>query len=294
MKSQDDNGNTHPDGNRTGRPVAIAVAPVGGWGIGEGNPLEPQAAAEAVRRCADEGGCMVHLHARTLEGKLTADTSVFTETLNEIRRVTPEILIEASTGGLSDLTREERANPLAAEHVEAGSLNMGSLNFGDEVYRNRVPDIRYWISRMVELGVHPSLEIFDTGNLATALSLIEEGVLKPPYFFNLIFDAKWGMPFSTSLAAALVEMLPAGSVWGAVFVGSRGFGKHLECARMGASLLRTGFEDSPLLTAGAKKVKAANNRELVQTLRLELEREGFKIATADTVRGMMSVQSIRK
>lgn len=41
-----------------------------------------------------------------------------------------DVVVQASTGGVSDLTIEERCNPLNYEKVESASLNGGSTNLG--------------------------------------------------------------------------------------------------------------------------------------------------------------------
>ncbi|MBL7186101.1 MAG: 3-keto-5-aminohexanoate cleavage protein [Phycisphaerae bacterium] len=55
-----------------------------------------------------------------------------------------DIIIQGSTGGLSSLSLEERCVFLKDPRVEVASLNMGSCNFGDEVYDTKrgSPDIR--------------------------------------------------------------------------------------------------------------------------------------------------------
>ena len=164
-----------------------------------------------------------------------------------------------------------------------GSLNIGSLNFGDQVYQNSVPDVRYWISKMAETGVKPSLEIFDTGHLQTALHLIEEGLVVPPCNFSFIFGVNWGMVYDSSLLDYLVSQLPVGSRWGAIFIGSRDFTAHLEAVAAGAVAVRTGFEDSTEYNGKT----ALHNHDLVACLREELESEGYEAAGVQEARGML-------
>jgi 3-keto-5-aminohexanoate cleavage enzyme len=45
-----------------------------------------------------------------------------------------DIIIQGSTGGLSELSLEERCVALNDPRVEVASLNMGSVNFSEEVY----------------------------------------------------------------------------------------------------------------------------------------------------------------
>ena len=85
------------------RKIIIALAPTGGWGKTENNPVDPQAIAEDVIRCVRSGASVVHLHARDEEGRLTTDLSAFNKTVQIIKE-SCDIILEASTGGLSSLT----------------------------------------------------------------------------------------------------------------------------------------------------------------------------------------------
>ncbi len=263
----------------TTKRILLGVAPTGGWGLGRGNPIIPEAVAEAVLACEEAGASLTHHHARDENGRLTADLSCFNRTLDALR-ASSEILIEASTGGLSDLTAAERALPVGHPHADLASLNMGSLNFEDQVYCNPLPDIRFWIRTMADAGVKPTLEVFEVGHLDTTLRLIDQGLLERPCNFSFVFDVAWGMRYHPRLLDLLISKLPPGSHWGAVFVESKDFSGHLEAADKGASFVRVGFEDSR--TYDGKT--ASNNAELVADLRRRLEDEGHAVASVREAR----------
>ena len=251
--------------------IAIALAPTGGWGTGFNNPVTPETIADDVIACSRSGASILHLHARDRAGQLTADLAPFDQTMARIRQHC-DIILEASTGGLSRLSREERIVPVTNPAAEMGSLNIGSLNFGDEVYCNSLPDVRYWIGRMAEADVKPSLEIFDTGHLETSLELIRTGLVAQPANFSFIFGVNWGMVYDRSLLDYLVGRLPAGSRWGAIFIGSEDFKPHLGAARAGATAVRVGFEDSVHYSG---KI-ARSNLELVEAVRHMLGESGYE------------------
>lgn len=262
--------------------IIIAVAPTGGWGICQDNPVAPEEIAEQAKACAEAGAAVVHMHARDAAGSLTADMTCFNRTVELIHAQT-NIIIEASTGGISSMTSVERTYPAANPHAEIASLNIGTLNFGDKVYINSVPDIRMWIGIMAERKIKPSLEIFDTGNMDCALNLIKEGLLKPPCNFSFVCNLNWGMPFHPAIISYLRDQVPAGSHWGANLISSTDFKQHLEVCRLGASVVRVGFEDSRQYDGRVAK----NNLELVKGLRSELEKNGFEIATVDEARAVL-------
>ncbi len=82
--------------------------------------------------------------------------------MNKLRK-SSDIILQVSPGGLTSLTLEERCVALDDPRTEVASLNMGSVNFGEDVYINKLPDIRYWARRMQETNVAPELEIFEAG-----------------------------------------------------------------------------------------------------------------------------------
>lgn len=264
--------------------IILALASTGGWGKDYNNPLEPEEITNQVIACAEEGVSLIHLHARNSKGELTTDLSNFSKIIESITNKC-SVIIEASTGGLSSLTPQERSLPLQDEKVELGSLNMGSLNFLDKVYINTVPDIRYWLQRMIENRVKPSLEIFDTSNIAVSDLFIKEGLIKPQYNFNFIFNYKWGMSFSLSILELLKSMLPKESIWGAIFGGSRDFSSHLQASLQGATMIRVGFEDSRIYNYG----EAKSNLELVKEIRRELRILGFDLANPDEARKLLGI-----
>jgi len=265
--------------------IVLALAPTGGWGKSYNNPLEPNHIAEEVHSCAEEGVSLVHLHARDREGNLTTDLDTFFKTTERIAK-TCDIIIEASTGGLSNLTPQERALPLTNKKVEVGSLNMGSLNFLDKVYINTVPDIRYWLRKMVKNSIKPSLEIFDTSNIIISNLFIKESLIKTPYNFNFVFNYKWSMSFSLSLVEVLKSMLPKESIWGAVFGESRDFSSHLQACLQGATMIRVGFEDSRICNNHVAK----SNLDLVKEIRRELEILGFQITKPSEARKLLGIK----
>lgn len=83
--------------------IMITVAPVAATDI----LINPRAIARDMYECYKHGAAMVHLHCRDLNGCLTPDLSLLQETVAYIREMC-DIVVEISTGGVSNLTIEER------------------------------------------------------------------------------------------------------------------------------------------------------------------------------------------
>lgn len=269
--------------NQSGK-IIVAVAPVGRKVDPPSiNPLAPEAVAREVIACAEAGASMVHLHVRDREGKQTADLSSFSHTLDIIRK-SSDIIIQGSTGGLSTLTLEERCVALNDPWVEVASLNMGSVNFGDDVYINTLPDIRYWADRMKKASVIPELEIFETGMLPAISQLINEKTLSWPFHFNFCLGFKWAMPADPGALLFLINQMPDPVPWGVIHDKMTDFSLLSTAIGLGASVVRVGFEDSVFFAPG--KV-ARNNVELVEHLVSLIRIIGFEIATPDDARSIL-------
>ncbi len=138
---------------------------------------------------------------------------------------------------------------------------------------------------MKEENIKPSMEIFDTSNICISNLFIKEGLIKPQYNFNFIFNCKWSMAFSIPLVEVLKSMLPKESMWGAVFGESRDFSSHLQACLQGATMVRVGFEDSKI----CNNKEAETNLELVKEIRRELEISGFELAGPEEARKLLGM-----
>ena len=269
-----------------GRIIIVAVAPVGKAVEAPAiNPLTPEEVAKEVVGCTLAGASMVHLHVRDSQGEQTEDISDFSKTLDLIRE-SSDIIIQGSTGGLSSLTLEERCVSVTEPRVEVASLNMGSVNFGEEVYINRLPDIRYWADRMASNNVVPEMEIFEAGMVAASQMLIEEGTIKPPYYYNFALGAHWAAPADPGSLSYLSSLLPAKIPWSVVHDGMQDFALLATAIGLGASGVRVGFEDSVHYAPGKT---AATNVQLVEKIVSLVRRIGYEVAKPDEAREMLGV-----
>ena len=109
------------------RKVIISLAPVQA-----GTSVDAVKLAEDVEKSVKLGAAMCHLHCRKPDGSLTPDISYMSECFDEILKRT-DVVVQASTGGVSDMNIQDRCNPLDYPKVESASLNGGSTNLGEAV-----------------------------------------------------------------------------------------------------------------------------------------------------------------
>ena len=273
--------------------IVLLVAPVAHEGAPlpeeTVNPLSPEEIASETVRCWNAGAAVVHHHIRDDRGRLTSDLTLYRQTIDLIREQS-DIILNVSTGGLSTLSLEERCVGLDEERVEMASLNMGSINFGENVYINKLPDIRFWAARMREREVVPELEIFDASMINVAEQLAKEGVLARPLHYNLCFGFPSTLPADGRHLATVSSLLPEGAEWGVAQAGMQSISLMACAFELGARVLRVGFEDGAFLRPG---VPARSNGELVENLAKMVRMLGGTIATPGEARELIGLPELR-
>jgi 3-keto-5-aminohexanoate cleavage enzyme len=164
---------------------------------------------------------------------------------------------------------------------------MGSVNFSEDVYINRLPDIRYWARRMEETGVIPELEIFEAGMLTAVTQLRDEKVLKPPFAFGFCLGFHWAQPADPSSLFFLKSSITEYAPWGVVHEGMQDFSLLATAIGMGATTIRVGFEDSVYYAPGKT---ATTNVERVEHIVSLINQLGFEVATPAEAREILELK----
>ncbi len=268
------------------RKVVISVAPVSALT----RTIDAEKIADDVIACSRAGAAMVHLHVRDKNGRLTPDLTVLKELVDRIRAES-DIIIQASTGGVSNLTIEERCAPLAASWVEASSLNVGSVNLGQDVYQNPIRDVEYCVSEIKKYGKVPEIEVFELGMIKTAKDLAEKFALPLPVVFSVVLGHIGAAPATVRTLKAMVGGIEEffgenEAIWGITHAHRRDFEIMEAAIDLGASTVRIGFEDSDYLSPD---VRTEKNLPLVEAVREILKKHGTDAATADEARKMLGI-----
>jgi 3-keto-5-aminohexanoate cleavage enzyme len=105
------------------------------------------------------------------------------------------------------------------------------------------------------------LECFDSGHITLCRFLIDEGLLDPPYLFQLCMGTAGGMEASSKNFVFMIESLPRQNVvWTAMGIGRHQF-PTAAMSIINGGHVRVGFEDNVYLARG---VLARSNGELVE------------------------------
>jgi 3-keto-5-aminohexanoate cleavage enzyme len=260
--------------------VIISVAPVAGP-----EPLIPEVLAEDVAKCIDLGAGMCHLHSKTREGKLTPDISVISEAFNQIKDKR-DVVVQVSTGGISEMDIVERCYPLDYPKAESASLNGGSTNLGEAVYRNSFDDIRYCAKICYEKKILPEIEVFDIGMLHNIQIVRKEQPFRDPVLFNLVFGHMGGMQPTIEALTAFRSFVPKDCLWGVTHFGRDNWSFLAAAIAMGATVVRIGFEDSRWLS---EVQKADYNYQLVDKLAHLIRAMDLEPASPTEARKMLNI-----
>ncbi len=259
-------------------------------------PYTPAEYAAEARRIVDEGGTMIHIHARTPEGGPSFEVEDYRAISDAIRaEVGDAAIVNFSTGAVG-VSVEKRVAYLRECRPEVAALNMGSMNYAKYsrsrkdfvfkmVFANPFEEIVELLRAMSELGIKPEHECFDIGHVGSLEPLIDMGVLEPPLHVDCIMGVVGGIPPSARNLAAMVENIPQPAHWAVIGISRQQWLLVAAALTLGGSV-RVGLEDNLYLPSGEM---ARSNGELVAKARQMAEDIGRRPATVQEARAMLGV-----
>jgi 3-keto-5-aminohexanoate cleavage enzyme len=271
--------------------LIITVALTGNVPTKEMNPnvpVTPDEIGADVQRCFDAGASVFHVHARDSNQKPTLDIAVYKANVRRIKELTPEVIIQLSTGARAGKEWEDRVGPIRLL-PEMGSFTTGSNNLPGIVYENSPQFIDYLARVYQETGVKPEIEVFETGMINNALFLHKKGLIQPPLHFDFVLGAPGSMPGTVKNLQFLSETVPPGSTWCVAGIGKCEILLSAAAITMGGHV-RVGIEDNLLLPDGSP----ASNPLLVEKIARIAREIGREIATPDEARSILSLNPAHK
>jgi 3-keto-5-aminohexanoate cleavage enzyme len=259
-------------------------------------PYTPAEYAAEARRIVDEGGVMIHIHARTPAGAPSYEIEDFQAITEAIRaEVGNEVIVNYSTGTVG-VPVEKRVAYLHACRPEVAALNMGSMNYAKYsrsrrdfvfkmVFTNPFEEIIELLEAMNELDIKPEHECFDIGHVGSLEPLIHMKLLKTPLHVDCVMGVTGGIPPTARNLAAMVDNIPAGSHWGVIGISRNQWMLVAAALTLGGSI-RVGLEDNLYLPSGEM---ARSNGELVAKARQMTEDIGRRPASVQEARAMLSI-----
>jgi uncharacterized protein (DUF849 family) len=263
------------------RAVIITCAVTGGAPLSGKNkavPVAPKEIAESAIAAGKAGAAIAHIHVREPEsGRPSMRFELYQEVVDRIRQSGSDILINLTTGAGarfvpgepdpkvagdgSTLTRwEERVAHVLRINPDICSLDVGSMNFGEQVFVNTPAHLRSMAAAIKQSGTKPELEVFELGHIRLAKHLIERGLINTPALFQLCLGIPWGAPATPETMLVMRNQLPQGVIWAGFGIGAAQFPMAAQAVLLGGHT-RVGLEDNLYLRHG---VPAASNAALVE------------------------------
>ena len=300
------------------KPVIITCAVTGGIHtptMSPHLPITPAEIAEGALGAAGAGAAIVHLHARDPEvGRPDYRPETFMQFLPVIKEQS-DVVVNVSTGGGLGMTIDERLAAALHASPEMASLNMGSLNFGifpmaekytewkydwekpflemtrDFIFPNTFKTIEYALTELGEAhGTRFEFECYDLGHLYNLAHFVDKGLVKPPFFVQLIYGILGGAgadPDNLMHMHSIAEKLFGDDYeWSVLAAGRHQMPFATQAATMGGNL-RVGLEDSLYISRGTL---AQSNAQQVTKIRTIIESLGHTVATPDEARARLGLK----
>jgi 3-keto-5-aminohexanoate cleavage enzyme len=260
-------------------------------------PYTPEEYAAEARRIVDEGGSMIHIHARTPDGTPSYEVEDFRAITEAILAEVGDVVINYSTGALG-VPVEKRIAYLRELKPDVGALNMGSMNYAKYsrrrkefvfsfVFENSFDTIRALLDAMNECGIRPEHECFDSGHLANLDPLLDMGALQPPLQVSCVMGVTGGIRPTARNLAHMAEQVPdVPHEWGVIGV-SRDQWTLVSAALALGGNVRVGLEDNFYLPDGEM---ARSNGDLIARARRMAEDSGRRVATVAEARQRLGLR----
>jgi 3-keto-5-aminohexanoate cleavage enzyme len=254
-------------------------------------PITAEEIADDAEHCVGAGASIVHLHARDEDGRPTWRPDAYRRVISAVLERVPDVIVCVSTSGRIFSEFDKRAAVLDLEgdqKPELASLTLGSLNFPRQASVNDPQTITALAERMSDRGIVPELEVFDLGMVDYAKYLLDRGVLRRPFYFNVLLGSLGTLSATPFHLATVVQSLPAGAVWSGAGIGRFQFPINSMAVTMGGHV-RVGLEDN--LWLDADKTRPATNVELVRRIVHLADAAERPVATPAETRALVGLPS---
>ena len=262
-------------------------------------PYTPEEYAAEARRVVDEGGSMIHIHARRPDGTPSYEVHDFREITEAIRAEVDDVVINYSTGAIG-VPIEKRIEYLRELRPDVAALNMGSMNYAKysrrrkdfvfkAVFENSFDTISEFLRAMRELDIRPEHECFDSGHVANLDPLIDMGLLEEPLQISCVMGITGGIRPTAKNLSHMSDQIPGGAEgrnnWGVIGI-SRDQWMLVAAALTLGGNVRVGLEDNFYLANGEM---ARSNGDLIAKARQMTEDVGRRPATVAEARELLGV-----
>src|SRR3989304_911516 len=173
--------------------LIINVAPTGAFASDRDNPYHPctpAQIADAAIKSYQAGASMWHVHCRDAEGNPTKDPALMKETMDMVLDECPDMITSLNVSAILNKMGTEHFEPMVGPLLKAGKKYVRSAVL-PPFYKSRRPVTKSSLQEAVtyfqDNGIAVEFQIHHFEALSNVLYwLIEPGILKPPYLFNIV------------------------------------------------------------------------------------------------------------
>jgi 3-keto-5-aminohexanoate cleavage enzyme len=259
-------------------------------------------AQDAIATCRT-GAAIIHFHVRNPEnGKWVHDVPYYADVYRRARAGCKALLwptfpidddAEKRFSHFVELSKDPATKP------DLGAGDLGSVNLvsydtvarhvrnEDMIYCNSYATIRYFLEKSRDLGLRPTLQIFDPSFLRAALIFLEEGVLTEPLILKFYLggpELPFGLPPTLKSLEAYLDMIKdVRANWFAATLG----GDNLPLVPLIVSLgghVRIGLEDYQYAREGQP-----TNAQLTERAAGVIRAMGHEVATPEETRTLLEL-----
>ena len=289
------------------KPTILSVAVTGNLTTVEQNPLlpkTPKEIAQATIDAAKAGAAISHIHVRYPDGRPSMELEHYREVVNRIRDSGCDVLINLTTGpgqrfvpsqddpkiaapGTTLMSPERRVEHVVELRPDLCSLDLNTMWSGSSAVINAPWSVATMAKLVIEAGVKPELEVFDSGDIHLARKLLDDGVLLQPPLFQIVTGVRYGFSASAESVLYARNLLPKNAEWACFGIGRMAFPMLAQAWIMGGHV-RIGMEDTVTLSKG---VPTPGNAALVEKAARIIADLGGTLATPKEARRILGLSS---
>ena len=267
-------------------------------------PITPTQIADSCLAARDAGASIVHIHVRDPEtGVRSGNPALFREVTQRIRDAGSDVLINLTTsegarfvpddedpkvGGPGTTLRKplERLVHIDELRPDICTLDVGTFNFGEQIFVNTPAHLRTMAAHIRKLGVKPEMEVFEPGHIMFARRMMDEGLIDEPPMFQLCLGIPHAAPATPEVLALMRNLLPENACWAAFGISRWEFPVVAQAVTHGGNV-RVGLEDNLYLSPG----EFASNAQLVEKAVRIVKELGADIAEPQRAAEMLGIRS---
>jgi len=266
-------------------------------------PIAPQDIATSALAAAEAGAAIAHIHVRDPKtGVPSMDIALYREVVERVRERNPDLILNLTTGpggrfvpseedpkmagpGTTLLPPAARVAHIAELRPEICTLDLNTMNSGKQVVINTPGNVRKMAGVILEAGVLPEIELFDSGDIALMRDLLADRSLRTPSLCSIVMGVPYGFQPSVETVVYARNLLPDHAQFTAFGIGRWMFPMVAQSYLAGGHV-RVGMEDGIYLSRGQL---APSNAALVEKARRIVEDLGGTPATPGEARGIVGL-----